>query len=736
MMRRSLARLAFVASISLPLLHTAPPAIAQEPGAPADAASNVPAELQAAVENYWHYGKIARYDLQKIEADKITASGQPPVVVLEAFEKTATGRGDNLDDWVLRWQGIKDAADTANAVAKTLAEGRLTRRGDQRYIESQIQRLGNGERAYLLGVGQLRESGELAVPLMVAYLQNPQQAALHGPIRRALRDLGRSAVSPLVAATEIQKDTDTLLAIVDVLGAIGYDAATPYLKRLAEATDRPASVRQAATAALARLGASQGTSAADAFYELSEKIYYGKTAIVADPQAPAAYVWFWSDDKGLTKQDVPPAIFAPVMAMRTSEYSLKLGQSRGDALSIWLAANYKREAALPQGATDTTRPEGFPSAHYFGVSAGAGHLYSTLDRALRDNDAGVALRAIKSLREIVGAASLPQDTAAPLIAAMRFSDKLVRYEAAFVLASAMPAQEFSGAERVVPLLAEAVSQTGTGAVVVLAPRGGEGTELNKTIQTIKGAGISVVGGATAQEAVNAASQLPSVDAILVSERVSPADVQQLLALTAGNGRLDRTPRIFIVESGASPYVERAATDPLTSTARGSDAETIKAALEAARTKAGTLPLTAEIATEYALKAATLLENLAGRQTAYNLASAEPVLETVLNDARPEIVKAAGNVLATIESQRVQPALLAVATNEKSSDDVKIATFKSLAGNAKRFGDKLSAEEHATLEAAVEAGTNLDVRAAAAEARGALNLPADQAKTLILKSSRT
>lgn len=734
MTRRSLASVAIVASICVPIIHLPPVAGAQD--AAVAAASSVPAELQTAVENFWHYGKIARYDLQKSAAEKITSAGATPVIVLEAFETTAAGRNDNLDNWVLRWQGVKDAADTANAIAKTLAEGRLARRGDQGYVETQIKRLGTGERAYLLGVGQLRESGELAVPLMVAYLQNPQHAALHGPIRRALRDLGRSAVGPLVAATEIQKDTETLLVVVDTLGAIGYDAAVPYLKRLAESPDKPASVKQAASAALARLGASQGTTAADAFYELSEKIYYGKTAIAADPQAPAAYVWFWSDDKGLTKQDVAPAIFAPVMAMRTSEYALKLGQSRGDALSLWLAANYKREAMLPAGATDATRPEGFPAAHYFGVSAGSSALYSTLDRALRDGDSGVAIRAVKSLREIVGAASLPEDAAAPLIAALRFTDKLVRYEAAFALASAMPTREFAGAERVVPLLAEAVAQTGSGSVVVFAPRGGEGTELNKTVETIKGAGINVVGGATPQEAIDAAGQLASVDAFFISERVTPTEVQQLIGLTGGSARLDRTPRVFVVQSGASPYVERAATDPLTSTVQGSDAETIKVALEAARTKAGTLPLTPEVATEYALKAATLLEDLAGRQTAYDLASAEQALEGALGDARPEIVKAAGNVLSTIDSRNVQPSLLTAASNEKATDDVKIAAYKSLAGNAKRFGDKLSPEQHATLEAAVEAGTNLDVRAAAAEARGALNLPADQAKTLIVKSSRT
>jgi hypothetical protein len=732
---RSVARLALVASLSIPLIAL-PPAIAQDAAAAAPA-SAVPAELQTAVENYWHYGKIARYDLQAAEAQKITAAGAEPAVVLAAFEKTAAGRNDDLNNWMLRWQGIPQSAESAKGLYQTLQQGRQSRRADQNYVESLIQRLGVNERAYILAVGQLRESGELAVPLMVSYLQNPQHAALHSPIRRALRDLGRTAINPLVAATEIKKDTDTLLTIIGVLADIGYDAPSPYLLRLAESKEHPASVAQAARGALLRLGTSQGQTATDAFFELAERVYYGRSALAVDLQAPVAYVWFWDDEKGLTKRDVPPAIFGPVMAMRHAEYAMKLGQSRGDALSLWLAADYKREALLPEGATDATRPENYPSAHYFGVSSGASHLYTTLDRAIKDNDAPVALRAIKSLREIVGAASLPQDAAAPLVAALRFPDRLVRYEAAFALAAANPPAAFTGSERVVPLLAEAVAQTGASNVVVLAQRSVEGdAELNKLIDGLKAAGIGAVGGATAQEAIGAATALPAVDAFVISDGVPQSEIDSLNALATGTARLERTPRIVIVGSGASRFVEQAATDPLLSTVPTPNAEAIKGQLEVARTKSGSLPLTDAVATEYALKSATLLQDLAGRTKAYDLLVAENTLAAALNDARPEIVKAVGHVLATLDSTRVQPALLEAAAGEKAADDVKMSLYRSLAAHAKQFGDRLNAQQHASLETAVADGQNLEVRAAAAEARGALNLPADQAKALIVQQSRT
>ena len=83
------------------------------PAAPADAApapAAAPAATEAApaspelienVEDFWHYGKIARYDLAKAEADKIVAQKDNPQAVLEAFEKVTTQRKDSLDEWLL-----------------------------------------------------------------------------------------------------------------------------------------------------------------------------------------------------------------------------------------------------------------------------------------------------------------------------------------------------------------------------------------------------------------------------------------------------------------------------------------------------------------------------------------------------------------------------------------------------------------------------------------------------------
>ena len=225
----------------------------------------------------------------------------------------------------------------------------------------------NPGRGYMLAVRDLRDSGELAVPIMIDYLRDPAKAEYHSAIRDALRDIGRPVLNPLCAVTE-SKNSDLLVPVIGVLGDLGYGAAVPYLDRIVNSKDLPPAARDAAANAIARMGAGNPATLnnAELFYELSEKFYYDTADITADKRDPKtpANIWFWDDQKGLTRAQVPQPIFNEIMSMRTAEYSLKLGQSRGDALSLWLAANYKREAELPEGQTDPTRAANQPSAAF------------------------------------------------------------------------------------------------------------------------------------------------------------------------------------------------------------------------------------------------------------------------------------------------------------------------------------------------------------------------------------
>ena len=726
---------------------TAPAAPADTSAAPAADASATPTaapgaqlapDLKTTVDNFWHYGKIARYDLAVAEGNKILASGASPADILAAVELAASNRQDNLDQWLLRWQNVEAMKDVTGKLVAILNQGYDARASDPNAIKTNIERLSNGERAYLNGLERLRSSGELAVPFMVDYLRDNTKTQFHSAIRRALVDLGRLSLNPLVAATEM-KDADTLTTIVTTLGDLGYRDSVPYLARLVASSDSAGPVKAAASDAIDRIksaGAENvgyaNATPGDLFYDLGDRFYYDQAAIKADPRHAVSYIWYWSEDKGLTKLDVPNPIFSDLMAMRCSEYAMALGTSR-EAQALWLVANYKREVDLPEGQKDVTRADNQPSAHFYGVDSGPRFLNTALARALHDHDAAVALKVILSLEEIAGEASTLPDGKGPLVDALSYPDRLVRYESAFTLAHAMPTKPFKGQERVVPLLAEAMAQTGQVSVVLLMAKR---DDLNRMTEALKGAGFAVTGGIDADSAIAAATGMPSVDVLLTSEDVPASELDKAFSLLGGSPRLSGAAKLVIVKSEASPYEQRKLNDPLLSTTEASDAAGLKPAIADAVKKAGALAFDATTATADAKEAGSLLERLAtSNSPVFDIAPAKTTLLAALTDVRPEIVKLAGEVLAVLNDKDSQVGLLTAASDTKASDDVKISLYKSLAKNAKLFGNQLDSSQLEPLETAVDEGTNNDVRSAAAEAHGALNLPPDQAQKLILAQAK-
>src|SRR5690606_25191811 len=144
---------------------------------------------------------------------------------------------------------------------------------------------------YGLAVGRLRASGEVAVERMIAWMRDSERKEYHSAIRRAMIDLGRTSLNPLLASTEMDQ-TELLTTVIGVLGEIGYDSAVPYLANLAQ-NHESAAVQDAARRALGQLGITDAASLnpSDQFYALAEKLYYNSASIIADERRPNAYVW-------------------------------------------------------------------------------------------------------------------------------------------------------------------------------------------------------------------------------------------------------------------------------------------------------------------------------------------------------------------------------------------------------------------------------------------------------------
>lgn len=700
--------------------------------APPAAESVTPADapLDVVADAFLHYGTLARYDVAAIEGKKLLDMGKTPKEVLESFEKVMAVRNKgrrpiSLDQMLITWGGAEQTKDVSKQIIEVLNEARRGRMGDPKFIDQAIQDLIVNERSYARALALLKQSGELAVPQMVDYLRDPRKPEYHARVQRALIDMGRVVLNPLVASLEM-KDQDALVMVVGVLADLGYESAVPYIADLRTRRDSPQAVREAADTALRNLNAQQAANqVADLYYGQAESFYAGTNSIRSDPHWKQAFIWFIGNS-GLSRKEVPHGIFDEVMAMRTAKRALEL-QTERDAQSLWLAANYRREAQLPQGASDPTAP--VDSAHFYGVDSGTRYLNAVLSRALRDRDAAVALRAVKSLQEIIGGANMAAgEVGQPLIDGMRSPDRLVRFESAFAVASALPVGEFAGRERVVPLLAEAVSQSGKANVLVVA---GEDEARTRVMGELKG--FSVAGATGLDAAISEAVTLPTIDVIVVTKEVADDEAARLIQVASQDGRLDRAAKVIVRAERATP-LERANVrrKDITFT-QAEDGATLTKLIETARARAGGAPLDAAVATEYALRGARLLNAIAIAKGATTLDTrpAEQVLLNALADPRPEVAKEVAATLAWINSPLVQPALLAVTQQDKTPPDVRVALFKALAGNAKNFGNQLQQPQFAVVQNVVQAGDSPELRNAAAEAAGALNLPGDQARRLIL-----
>jgi len=727
--------------------NTAPAAPADNTASAAPTETEAPPTLNDLVDTYWHYGKIADYGLATDAGQKILDSGSDPSAILASFEAVSSRHNDAIDTWMLRWKSIpiSDALDRQAAVtmrqvtaklADVINEGYANRRSDPNYIRQTIYEMSQGERAYDNNLPRLSQSGETAIKIVIDILRDSQQIQYHSTCRRLMRDLGRKGLNPLLACTEM-KDFDTLIDVISALGDLGYDAAVPYLARLSVAPNVPSGIHVAASNALYHIGLNRGAPSrpSDLFFGLAEKCYYGRTDIEPASEK-VSYIWYWSDSNGLTRSQVPTPIFNDLLAMRACEYTLKLDPSNGQAVSLWLAANTKRECDLPPGTVDLTHKDD-PDATYYNVSAGADYLNDALARAEHDQNAAVALKLCQSLRDITGQQALNSNSVTPLMQALYFPNRQVRYAAAFALAQSLPTRPFAGSDRVVPLLVEAVNQTSKPGVVILAPEQSDTVSLGDLRDAVQSLGYPVVAASTPNSAAQGAISLPTVELIIVSE---DSDVRGMISLEQNIARLQGASVLVLTHTGESPWALASATDLLMNTAiippKDTLKDELKTAIDAARQRSGTAVLSDEDASKYALQAASLLEKLAiTHGQAFDIAVSEGGLLSALNDTRAPIAEAAGKVLGTLNSAAAQNGLAMKANNSSTPSEVRVSLYRSLADSAKHLGNHLTSDQIDGLESVVSEGADAPVRDAAAEARGALDLPADAARTLILKQSR-
>lgn len=707
------------------------------------AAEATPAEL---FKDFLHYARLGRFQLADANAAALLT--HPDLDAVQVMQ--LANRDRKSVDTLLIIIKHSTIGENASKVLDLIQKGEELQRQDFERIRANIDNLCGTPQQEFFATKYLTDSGEYAIPHLVEFLLHPSDPACRPRVVHAMTKLGKAAVNPLVMALRVADDV-VRLNLIRALGEIGYPQAIPYLAELIASEGSPEQTRQAAKDAVQRIAVVSGRddvsgSASQLFSWLAERYYDEEEAVGADPRLEMANVWFWDEgEQAVTATPVPQRLFGPLMAMRCSEEALTLQPDHVESVSLWLAADVRRESRMglnvESGAPgeaadleDATHAADFPRAQYFARAAGPRYAHLMLARAVQDRDTAVALGAIEALRVTAGESSLigTEDFKQPLVQALRFPDLLVRIRAALALGSALPRSPFADSQYVMPIVAQAIGATSNERMVIIGHERETVNRLAGELRSDDRAVIAEVGFFEAME--RGRSEFPSVDAFVVSASVSDPDVAGLLSQLRGEFQFLMTPVVLLASPAHSIIAEDLAAqdayvEPLDS---GADAEGVAAAVERIRERTGQLPMSDSLSSAIAHQAVETLRRIAldGR-TVFDIAVAEQALAAALTSSSDEDIRLkCASVLALTQAPSAQSVLATVAMDGANSTTLRIALFASLAESAKINGHMLGEKQTTELVRLAREEADMTIRTAASQALGAINLASNQASEII------
>ncbi len=701
------------------------------------------ATVESLFTDFLHYARMGRFTTADGYAQALLAHPElDPVKVMEV-----ASRDQESLNTLLIIIANSSIGDSAKRVLDLIQQGEHDERKQSDRIRENITLLGGNPQQEFFAQQRLIESGEYAVPPLIATLLDGQQKKLWPRVIVSLTKLGKGAVRPLVMALRMSNN-DVRVHVIRALGEIGYPQAVPYLNRLIASDNMSSESKSAAAAAVSRIKAISGRKisgdAQDQFFGLAEWFYHEDPAVRADPRLHEANVWYWDDaEQGLRATVVSSNIFGQVMAMRCCEEVLLLENDHAPAIALWLASNIRRESRLGMnvesgdpgevGDADPSRPDAYPRARYFSQAAGPRYAHMVLARAVNEGDTAVALGAIEALRITAGQSSLigNEDIKQPLVQALRFPDLLVRIRAALALGSALPTSPFADAEFVVPVLAQAVTLSGREQVLVLDA---DQQNRNRVAGVMRNGGRTVIADASYYPAMTRVrEETQSIAMMLVSTDVTEPDVANVIGKFRSEFQYAKTPIVLL----AKPTHDLLAQDladrfPFIAVVNSNaDDAAIADALSRLQAKTGRSMIDDALSLTLAKLSVATLHGLASNgRTIFDLSGAMPALLAALEATDESLQILAASVLAMSPSSAAQQGVATVALDDGRTTTLRVAAFRELANSAKRHGNMLGQAQIDALVSMASQDGDLVIRTAASEALGAMNLTNNQASEIL------
>lgn len=691
------------------------------------ASSDHEAEL-ALLRDFIHFVKIARFDVAADLGKQLMDSGLSPEEFVDLVDSSRElGRFEEAIAAAMRIPALQPVAAELD---KAYRSGKLARARNPEEIARNIELLSGGLRARQLGRQRLIAAGEYAMPqLLDAYLQK-DNLALKAQVQRLLVDMGRQTVAPMMAALP-GLDPTRQEAVCEVLGLIPYKTSLPVLVDLYQNTTNDG-VRKACGRSISRIGGNPSAEVAGMYAQLADSYYNEPSELTSFPGEDHQIVWDFNRGLGLVMTPIRTQVFHEAMAMRNAEKSLGMNSEMPETLALWVASNYSRSFDTPDGYDNPLYGDDRRDAEYYGIAVGPEISQLVLRRGIDTRDTPLVRSAIGALAQTAGSRMLwgqAVDGRYPLLESLGYQNRRVQFEAAIALGNAQPQESFTGAERVIPLLASAVRDASARYAVVLT--GSDRESYDQYRGVLESQGFTVLPPSdNGLDGLDASiAEVASVDLVVTS--LGYDDTLLTIETARTDSKMAVSPVLALMRTDDVEPLRRQYLRDQTVAVRRVEISSanIGVSVEQLLMAASGGPIDQAEADMYASRSIAVLRNLAiSNNQVLNVLDASTILIDVLEDVGGQKMLLVGQILSYVDRPAAQTAIMDRAMDSNGIERLALLTLVGDSG--KRFGNQLNARQ---VKALIEyaGSSDADLATVAVASMGALEIQNTDLLGLIL-----
>lgn len=596
----------------------------------------------------------------------------------------------------------------------------------------------------------LQNTGAIAVPHILQRIETTNSAVRKSTFENVLVRIGQKAVAPLLAALDSPNES-TRLSSISALGEIGEPQAIPFLWFPAFNTKELKGIQFAAKQALAKLyktslPAVRNTAPASITAELSKQAmrHFQQQFPWKTESNGTVRLWNWDTKNHRIRQSsFSPRNASLHVGTKLARQALNLSPTNKKSQALFLAMSL---AAAADHRWEKSLPTGPGTIHDAALKAGAALVSDALKLSLDIKQSTAAIASLVVLRQIATKSEIIGKTTkeSALLAALNSPDPRIQFAAANAILQIDPDKKFRNSQRVVSILAKALTDSGTSTALVVHTDQQEAANIAGRLRLL---GYAPAVAQTGRDGFRIAAERGDIDLVILQINT----IRWPLSQTLANFRADaRTAHLPIAIYGPETMEHRVTTQlakyPRTTyvaipsnlksmvgqrlkghappqiifTAADNNDDHLVKPLKSFLASLSTVPMTSKQRSERRQSAAYWFAQIAtGKRSAlYDLRKAEKALIAAVTD--PELSGDILMALSAVPSKQSQIAMQRLAVRPQIDAKIREAAALQLAYHIQKFGLLLSdADVFAIKQSLASARTNPALSTALTAVMGSL-----------------